>query len=196
MRLFALLSVAGLAACGIPEAPTVDSVRITPDTLVAGDQPSCEAFGFESLEGGSDQSFVTWFIDGMPAAGDWTLTDGIRGGNEITCEVRPFDGITQGPAVSTSVIVGNSPPSYVGAQIQPFVPVEGYPISCQAWGFYDVDMDMDVSGPATWTRDGVAVFGAGAMFPGPVEAGHTYACTIFPDDGEDEGEPVTASVTL
>ena len=197
MRSLSLLALGLFGCAGIPESPSLDSARITPDVLYAGDLPSCEGQGWYSPDGMGDRSIVGWYINGATASGYDTLfaENTVRGGDVVTCTVTPFDGETFGEPVETSVTVSNSPPTLIGVQMQPMGPISaGTMLWCQTYGYSDPDFDMEQTDIA-WFRDGVPA-NSGAQFAGLTEEGHTYRCVAVATDGMDDGNVVFAEVAL
>jgi len=195
-----LLSLAAVvAACGPVVPPYLTNARITPDLLYAGDVATCDGMGWHSEHGFEDESRIAWSVNGQTVGFDAELDFEIRGGDTVTCTVTPFDGEISGFPVSTTMLVQNTEPALAEVRITPQVPVAGDPLTCTAIGFSDPDDDLDLT-QVGWMRDGVgfgtvsSVGAAAVLFPGPVEAGHSYQCIATPFDGETLGETVYAVV--
>ena len=110
--------------------PRVAAVTVGPDPARAGDTLT-HLVGFEDADGHADSSTVEWFLNGETAGTGETFAGDFVHGDTVRCVVTPFDGIDAGEAVSTDLVVSNTPPVVIGAvTISPNPPYDGVSLSC------------------------------------------------------------------
>jgi hypothetical protein len=97
-----------LAGCGQiihgddDEGLRASELAITPSPARKGQTLRCD-YLLENAEGGEDRSIVRWLVgDVQIAAGTSTLSEGFAGGDTVTCEVTPADGLSTGEPASVS----------------------------------------------------------------------------------------------
>ena len=173
--------------------PTVTDVTISPDPAYATDSLSC-SYTFDDADGDSDASSMEWFINGVSAGAGSTLAGGYAKGDEVECTVTPNDGLANGTPDSGSVTIANSVPSISDVTISPSAPVVGDTLSCSYAGFDDPDSDPD-SSTLEWFINGSSA-GSSPTLSSGFSGGDTVECTVTPKDGEDDGVPVTGSITI
>jgi len=176
------------------EAPSIDSVAITPSSASAGDTLTCTYSGFYDADDDDDASILRWYVDGVIAGTGSTLSSGFSRGDEVTCTVTPFDGSDEGDSLSDTITIENSAPSVAAVSISPASPTGEDTLTCSYSGFSDADGDADDSS-ISWTVSGSEV-GTGSTLSSGFDGGDTVICTVTPSDGVDEGTPVTDSVTI
>jgi len=179
--------------------PIVDSVEIVPDNPATLDD-------VEALFTGSDPDVAdvltpvfSWTVDGVEVGTEDTLSSSLFvRGQELGLSVSMHDGTVEGPARFTDpVIVDNTPPSLVGADLDPVSPDTFDEVLCIPRGWSDPDGDLE-DYSFQWTLDGV---------PGPTvdhwhlsssgaSEGQVLSCTVTPSDGRDTGASVVVSATL
>ena len=116
------------------------------------------------------------------------------GGDEVTCTVTPYDGMSTGAALSDSVTISNTAPSLDAAAITPDPAYTDDTMTCAWDGFADADGDPDHSTVA-WTMDGVVV-GTETTLSGLFVGGDLVLCTVTPHDGKDAGVPVVTAISV
>jgi hypothetical protein len=178
-------------------SPTAPDVAITPaspgstDTLTASVvTPSTDP------EGDAVTYTYAWYVDGAETTETSETVDAsLVSRNEAwSVVVTPWDGNSAGEAGQASVVIGNAPPSVASVSISPTSPVAADAVTCSYSGFFDEDGDADASTYA-WQLDGVNV-GTGSAFPGGHAGGDTITCIVTPNDGVQDGSPVSASVVV
>lgn len=187
-------SPASASVAVVNAAPSLGTVTIDPAAPVAGDTLTCSWSGFDDADGDPDASTLQWAIDGADANTSATLDTGVSGGDVVTCTVTPHDGTESGTPVVATVTVGNTAPTITEVTLDPDPPRTDAPITCSWSGFVDVDGDPDVS-TAAWEVNGVDV-GSGTTLPVSVTPGETVTCTVTPFDGQDAGDPMSASAVV
>ncbi len=175
-------------------APSVASVFVTPDPAVADDILTCSWVGYSDPEGDVDLSSARWTVNGADVGEGHSLSGGFAKGDEVACSVVPFDGNSEGEAVSASVTIGNMAPSIALADISPDPAASDDVLTCSWQGFDDPDGDADES-MVTWAVNGINA-GTGLELSGGFGGGDVVTCYVTPFDGEDEGVEVSASVTI
>jgi hypothetical protein len=175
-------------------APTIESVTMVPAEVVVGTEVSCSWSGFYDIDGIVDASYVTWTADGTEIGSGLTLTTGFYGGETLACHVTPYDGLTAGVDVTASIEVTNTPPTIGGVSILPADPTTGDTVSCSWIDYADVDLDPDLS-YVEWTLDGETISSESELLI-DFETGEVLSCTVTPFDGNDNGSPVSTSVTI
>ena len=175
-------------------APSIDAVTISPDPALAGETLSCSWTGYTDPDGDPDRSSAAWQINGVDAGTGTLLSSGFIGGDIVTCTVTPSDGTADGTAVSTSIVIDNTPPRITSVSISPSTASTGETLTCSYGGYSDVDGDADASS-YRWSVDGLFA-GYGATLSSGFSGGQTVTCEVTPYDGEDEGTALSASIVI
>jgi hypothetical protein len=169
--------------------PSIDRVLITPDALFSGDTPTCTYIGYSDADADADASTLTWSINGSVVSTSERLTEPFIRYDTVTCTVTPSDGETMGAPMSETIIVSNSAPSMLVAEMLPWPAFAGDTLRCTGWGYSDPDGDDDDSYVA-WSVDG-GIVGIGGSLSGLFVGGNIVTCAITPFDGTDEGATVS-----
>ena len=176
----------------VDDVPSVSDVRISPDPAWADDTLTCSWTFADS--GIVDASTASWAINGTAAGEGPTLSAGHVHGDTVTCTVNPSDGVLDGAPVTATLVVSNTPPTVDSVLISPSAPVAADTLTCGYSGFTDIDGEPDLS-TIRWEVGGAEV-GSGDSLAGFFTRGDVVSCTVTPSDGVDEGDPVTATVTI
>ncbi len=176
------------------DPPTIDAVEITPDPAFAPDTLTCSYTGYLDPDGDADASTIAWAINGASTSGTTTLTGGYVRGDTVTCTVTPNDGEEAGEPMSDSVVISNSLPAVESVEITPDPATANDPLTCTASGFSDADEDAD-SSSYQWTINGEDA-GTGTELTDGYVAGDEVTCTVTPNDGTDDGEPMSDTITI
>ncbi len=108
--------------------------------------------------------------------------------------VTPSDGKIDGESASAETTIVNTAPS-AEVELSPAAPTADQALEATAVGT-DVD-DDNVTFAYTWTVDGVESSHAGDTVPAiDTVRGQLWEVTVVPNDGEDLGEAVSASVSI
>jgi len=174
--------------------PQLTGATITPNPASADDTLTCTGSGFFDADGDSDASTWAWSIDGTVIGTSATQTGGFGGGDTLTCEITPHDGIDAGTAVSAVATIGNTAPSISVVSISPNPAETGDTLTCSWSGYTDADGDADESF-ATWTVNG-STAGSGTTLSSGFVGTDEVTCTVTPFDGSSTGTPVDASLTI
>ena len=174
--------------------PSVASVTISPDPATAGDTITCSYTGYSDGDGDPDASTIAWTVNGSAAGSAATLGLAVVGGDALLCTVTPSDGTDTGASVSAALLVSNSAPSIASVTISPNPASSTDTLSCSYGGYSDPDGDADHSS-IDWTING-AWATSGATISAGFVRGDTVACSVTPDDGVDDGSPVSASLVI
>ena len=92
------------------------------------------------------------------------------------------------------VLPGNSAPTIASVEISPNPATVTDMLSCIISGYEDADGDADQS-QFEWTVNG-AVAGSSETLSDAFVAGDEVVCTVTPSDGEDDGTPISDSITI
>ena len=125
---------------------------------------------------------------------------------ELTVTASDADG--PGSPASASVTILNTPPSAPTVTFDPTEPIEGDALLCEV-DTPSTDADGDtITYSMSWTVDGAAYPAGGDVGPSTVSwtddeasasdthAPELFACTVTPNDGDDDGTSAAASVLI
>jgi len=134
-----------------------------------------------------------WFRNGSPIEGETgpsLSSDKFQKGDRIYVSVRTPDGEFQ----SETVTIGNTPPMIRQALLLPDVPTVTSTLKL-AIKAEDIDGDP-ISYRYEWYVNGTREAETGETLKNVFKKGDEIKVKVFPSDGEDEGSPVTRSVTI
>jgi hypothetical protein len=183
-------------------APSATGGTISPSNPIYSSTLSITPVGWYDPDGDPAGFLYQWQKN---ASGTWTniagaigatLTGGIFGGDEIRCRLTPWDGKTTGPIVNSStIIIGNSPPSIISVSISPTPSYDNSALTAVPAGFSDPDGDTSQSYYYTWFNDSGQIPGAtsSTLPPSKFKANDTIYTKVIPSDGQDNGTQVTSS---
>jgi hypothetical protein len=178
----------GVALCDGPvPAGTVPQARITVASLDADGDPVTYRH--------------TWTVNGkvIPSAeGSARLVSpALKKHDVVRVVVTPWDGDLAGPPAEAGCEVENTPPTAPGIAIEPAEPTapRGASVAIRK---PSTDRDGDpVSYRFAWFRDGIPTSHDRAFVPpGVMRHGEVWRVQVTPFDGEDLGEPVTATAVV
>jgi hypothetical protein len=177
------------------------SLLLIPDPVFTHDTLSAIA---ETSDGAG--VLWSWTIDGFGVPEFSNILDGdpwFEKHDEVTVTATPVEGGVTGPSMTASIVVSNSPPSAPGVAISPSSPIEGEDALRCSVSSPSSDDDLDsVTYSATWTVDGASHISLTDTFSGDTiphtltTAGDVWVCTVTPNDGEADGPPSSATVTI
>jgi hypothetical protein len=183
--------------------PEVASLEITPNPATTVDALTCAGTGFDPDGDAVGLSFA-WTVDGTDAGtGPALAAAAFRKAQTVTCTATPNDGIEDGAPSSVSIVIANTAPTAPGVAIEPEKPGVDDDLVCRVTGpSTDVDFDT-VAYTVRWTVDGAAFTRAttttitGDTVPAAeTEDGQEWTCAVTPNDGEVDGPPGEATVTV
>ncbi|MDP6933141.1 MAG: FG-GAP-like repeat-containing protein, partial [Myxococcota bacterium] len=180
-------------------APQVDSITLSPDEVYTDDVLTAEV-ETSDVDGDAVNVSYAWYVDEelvLEGAGEDTLDGGTYFERDqlVYVVATPDDELDGGEAgTSETVTILNSPPGVESASIEPAEPTSLDELTCSGSGYADADGDTD-SSTFGWSVEGAGV-GTGPTLSGAFLPAETVTCTLTPGDGTDEGEPVSASVTI
>ena len=188
-------------------APTVDSLTLSPadpgtsDTITATVSTS-------DVEDDPVTVSYEWRVNGVAAAETGSSLDGtvhFDKGDSVYVVVTPSDPIDEGAAESShTLVIQNTGPSAPGISVSPSSPRAGTDDLVCSIDDASTDADGDaVTYTVTWAKDGVphtavttTTVTGDTISGGTTSPGEGYACTVTPNDGEDDGAAATATVTV
>jgi len=191
------LSALALGACG-NFAPGPAIISLSPANPTTGDELSVviDTDAFDPEGKGLSYSYA-WYRDGEVVAeqtGETLSADLTSKGELWRVEVVANDGKADGPAIGAETTIGNSAPS-VTVSINPDEPYSSDDLEAVT-DASDPDGDT-VSLIYTWTRDGTTTNHTGdTVYWSDTSRNQLWEVTVTPTDGNLEGEPATASVTV
>ena len=170
--------------------PSIEVVTIDPSVPHVGAMLDCSYDGYADADEHEDLSEIRWFVgDAEVGAGtEWTV-EGVERGDDVRCEVSPFDGHDYGEPISATVRVGNAAPDAVDVHIAPDDPIHTSTLECE-YTFDDADEDDDES-TVRWFVDDELV-GVGPTLVDAFARGSGVYCEVTPFDGSLSGEAVAS----
>ena len=191
----------------VNDAPVVDSITLSPTSVTTDTTVTANVVASDP-EGDTVSLTYAWFVAGSVVAETGSSLAGttyFENGEQVYVEVTPFDGSLSGAALASSTIsVGNSPPTAPVISLTPSSPTTDDPLVC-AVDTEATDADGDpLSYAYEWTRDGSSFTGASdavdylssTVSSADTTEGESWTCDVNADDGYAVGPTVSASVTL
>ncbi len=174
-------------------APSVTTVQILPASPTVASTLSCAWSGFSDADGDSDASSLVWTINGATSGTSTTLASGFTGGDSVACTVTPSDGSDTGTAVTETVAIVNTPPVLSAVQLDPSDPDADDTLTCTPGTTTDADGTTAFTYGYAWTVNGTGVTGSSDTLSGAFVRDDAVVCTVTPNDGTDDGDPVDAT---
>lgn len=195
----------GIAEAGVlnspPDAPMF---ALAPRTPRKGDAVAAQ---LQKAAPDPDGDAVTyhyrWSVNGERRNYPLTLaavpSESLRKGDAVAVEIAGYDGRQEGATWSGQIRVANTPPPPPKLAFVPAAPGAGHPFRLVVSG-PPADADGDpVTYKASWKRNGSPYAPAADAFEIPtadVKKGDRWEVTVVPSDGEQEGKPSSAQVTV
>lgn len=183
-----------LTVNGLPSAPVV---TLAPDPAgSADDLVATVVTDSVDPEGAAISYTWTWLRNGVVSGASTSSllpASATSRGDRWDVLVTPSDGLSDGPAGTAGLTIGNTAPVATAVDISPDPASTRDTLTC-TWTFADDDGDADRSTVA-WTVGGTPV-GTGATLASGFDRGDLVTCTVTPDDGTDTGTPVDAAITI
>ena len=177
-------------------APSISSVAIGPDDPRADDTLTCSYTGFSDPDGDADASAIRWTVDGVEVGTSPDLAGAFAAGDEVFCTVTPSDGVADGTPVSASITILNTRPVLASAAINPDPATETDLLTCTPGSATDTDGDS-IGYAFAWTVSGSDAGTASTLDGTSFDKGDTVVCTVTPNDGTEDGDPVdTPTLTI
>ena len=178
--------------------PTGLDVEIIPEPAYTDDDLFAVLVAEATDPDGDPISYTySWSVDGVgyTEGTSTTIPSGATVKGQSWCvTVVATDGTSSSATDTDCVVVQNTPPSIESVSISPEMPTAGDPLVCAYSGFFDLDGDPDSSRFA-WTING-APAGSGSTLDGGYGIGDLVTCTVTPNDGEDDGIPLSDTVVI
>ena len=172
-----------------PSIPSIGTASIVPNPAYVDSTLMCTWDGFYDADGDPDFTFVSWSIEGFPAGSDLELDGGFLPGDEVTCDVTPFDGTHVGTPQSVSVLIANAPPFVHDVVMTPGELFEGDVANCAPGFTTDADGTTFFEYRYKWYVDDAEVDGqTGTTLTSEYfNKDQKVHCAVNADDGLDEG---------
>lgn len=177
--------------------PTFTRVIVSPAAPTEADTLSCVASGWVDPDGDAENYRYRWLVDGVAVSTGATLTGAdFDRGDAVSCEATADDLDDDGTVLTAAAIeVRNALPELASVSLDLAAPVEGDTLTATAGATSDADGDpVDVT--FAWTIDGVDAGTGSTLDLTGVVKGSVVVVTATPDDGLEDGDAVTASVTV
>lgn len=192
------LPIAFVALAGCAQPPDAPQIVLNPGSPTTTDDIAVLFLDAAVDSGASKEVTHTyqWFQDGTlrpDLTGDTVPASETTKGETWKVVVLPSAGELVGEAAEASATVVNTPPmATVSLPADPATDAD----LVAAVTSEDADGDT-VAFTFAWTRDGAAASAASDTVPaGETTHGDTWTVTVTPNDGESDGEAVTASVVV
>ena len=178
-------------------APTITSVRMSPDPPTRGTGSSAVVSGASDPDGDSPTLSYGWYVNGTARSASVSISGtALTRGDEVLLTVIPSDGTTSGASVSAGpATVANSPPTLSSMSIAPTTVYTDGTLTATAAGFSDADDDPEGLG-YQWYKNRIAISGAttdtltGAEF----DRGDQLYCAATPNDGYEDGAVANSNI--
>jgi hypothetical protein len=182
--------------------PSLSGVAINPVDPDVGEELTAIPGTPSDPDGDAVTLTYQWSLNGV-AVGDKRILDAaFTGGDVLVVTVTPNDGQVDGPSVSASVAVGNTPPTQPVVEINPVDPTTVSDLRCEVvTPSYDDDGDL-VTYVVSWSNSGQTVAGTNSLHLGDLigasntQAGEQWVCTATPSDQVSSGPSASASTLI
>ncbi|MEC7988033.1 MAG: hypothetical protein VX278_22890 [Myxococcota bacterium] len=187
-------------------APTAPMIVLAPSPAYTLDNLSVGASGSTDPEGDSITYIYEWYKNGVQTVHSSTLvpaTETVK--NEVwKVRVTPYDGLTLGGSTEDTVTIENSPPTTPAISITPVAPTAGVEdLTCTISGV-STDDDGDVltytfawyDSAGTLQQISSASSSTSDIISGSVTTSGDWECEVYASDGQDDGTPAVATVTV
>ena len=198
-------STPGLASLTvINNPPVVDSLLLAPAPLRTADALTATVVASDA-DGDAVTLDYEWSVNGVvvqSGASNSLASSFFVRGNVVSVAVTPSDANSSGATVMDGLTVENTAPTSPAVSISPAAPVEGLDdLVCTASGSTDADGDS-VTYSFAWTVDGVSYNAASTsgatstVLGSDTLAAELWECTATPNDSYEDGQPLSASVSI
>lgn len=180
--------------------PSITAVTITPAPAYTDTTLTAEPSGWEDADGDSPTYMHEWLVDGAPAGGDSPTLDGTHfgKGQAVAVRVTPLDAVSSGePVTSEPVTILNTAPRAPTVSIAPAAPNDLEALVCSTT-LPSEDPDGDaITYSHAWEADDAPTAYVEATLPASATApGEAWTCVVTPNDGEEDGPPGEAGVSV
>jgi hypothetical protein len=174
-------------------APSIASVSINPDPAYVDDSLNCSVNGFSDADGDADQTRFEWVINGTTVGSGDTLAGAFAKGDTVKCKATPSDGMDDGTTLNTTITISNSAPTVSSVSISPDPAGAADTLDC-SYAYADTDSDADAS-TIEWFVNGI-IAGTDSILTGVFLGGDTVECAVTANDGSENGNTITAAITI
>ena len=179
-------------------APSVDSAALAPDVIRVADTVSVVPAGWMDADGDAEGYRYAWTVSGSDGGFEPTLSGSFKKGDRLQCTLTPFDGDDEGdPVVTPEVTVVNTAPVIAQVDLDTTAPKADEDVTATAVGAVDADADP-VELTFVWTVDGreartTTKTTTTDTLPSKLYGkGQLVVVTVTPNDGEEDGAPVSS----
>ncbi len=180
--------------------PSATSVAISPDPAFTNDNLSATVTGWADIDGDIEGYVYEWSVNGVSLPGETgssLANANFSRDDTVSVTATPDDGSDLGPpVVSPDLIITNTPPELVTANLSPPSPNVADILTCTPLGPSDLDGDV-VSYFYQWFVDGLDSGITTPTLAAPFFAsGNTVWCVVTPNDGTDPGASVLSNIVI
>jgi hypothetical protein len=179
--------------------PSATGAEIRPAEVYTTTTVTCVGLGFADDDADPEGFEYRWTVNGAEVgSGPSLASSAFRKGDRIGCVATPTDGEALGAPVSAAVVtVRNTPPTIASVSLSPSSPKVADTITVAVGGASDADGDA-VGFRYAWTVNSGAIGHTGSTLTSAFfKRGDRVAVTVTPNDGTDDGAPLTsAAVTV
>ena len=179
--------------------PTLSEVILEPASPAVQDDVTYTWVGSDTEGDEISVSNVWQGPDGQELVGDTLTSIQTSTGEQWTLSVYPRDSFDDGPAFTTDLLIGNTPPSDPDVTISPDPARSEAHLRCATSDLTNLDPDLGqtLSVLWSWTVDGAdAGVSSDTVEPGLISAGQEWTCTAVVSDGQDTSPGASATTTV
>ena len=197
-------SAVGSDAVTIGNTPaTISGADLSPDPGYETSVMTCAGLTWADDDGDAEDYVVTWLVNGsaIAATGTTLLGTDFDKGDDVQCELTPFDGVSNGsPSLSNVVTIQNSPPTLPGVLLTP-EPTAGLTddLVCTYSPATDADPADGLTYTVQWLVDGAlqgSLTGSWTVSSLLTSWGEQWTCEIEASDGTDTSGWATWTTTV
>lgn len=174
--------------------PEISAATIAPSTVKEETEITCVPSGWTDDDGDTESYKYVWYVEGRSVGATAKLDgDFFDRGEEVWCEITPFDGEEDGTTVTSSrVTIANTAPTIARVELSTTSPKEGDSVYAIIIGDDDVDGD-DIDFSYEWYVDGSRVSTDDEIDSSLFAKGDSVYVVVTPSDDADTGVGVKSN---
>jgi hypothetical protein len=176
-------------------APVVVAIDLSPGAPTVADTITAAVETSDADDDAVDLTYQ-WWVDGAIAQEGASATlppTAFHQGSSVKVVVTAADDeVSSQPVTSSTIVVGNAPPSITGVVVNPTSADEKTTLTCSATGWYDPDGDPP-SYQYRWYVDGVLKVGTATITGTSFSRGNSVVCKVRPYDGKAFGTELSST---
>ncbi len=173
--------------------PILLGASLDPAEVFEASTVTCVPTGWSDDDDDSESYEYAWYVEGTELSSDETIDgDSFDRGDDLYCQVTPYDGEEYGESVSSSVLaVSNTAPEITSATLSSTSPTAAETISVTVEGASDDDGDS-ITLTYDWYVNGSSAAAVPSLSGTYFDKGDTIYVEVTPSDGSDAGATVTS----